>query len=324
MDKKDLMRAIGHIDDKYIIEANSRKKKKRIWENRAFLSAASLFLCFGIGAVAYRQMMENQKSSDTESARGYEAEIMEEEVAGRNGIKNEAISNLIGDLQSITTNKSAAEENAEDFVQENAGGSFAEEGIKTKQEEEACKEEYSDESYDGTRFQNKEDEGEYVSEASSENQELTWEQVKALENYGVYVENVLPGFVFESASLSDQSLFVIFTRGYDYLEIRCSQADESLSDVLADVNAPREYDCSLYEIPYAETVPSELLIRFMHPVFPVQDLTLEILEKRVGTSDEGSQALTFGVVYSNLQIVEYNAKGVTPQELMEIMIFENN
>lgn len=82
----------------------------------------------------------------------------------------------------------------------------------------------------------------------------------------------------------------------------------------------RNYYMSLYPIPLCESVPEELRQIIDHPIFSIDELTQEVVNRRAyyvnDSGDTAGARMTFGVLYGEV-LVEVTTKGVSPEWLYE-------
>ena len=118
--------------------------------------------------------------------------------------------------------------------------------------------------------------------------ELSESQARSVEGLGTYIPAKLPaGYTWESAKAvandetgAYESIFLCWTKGMDSIMITVSVVDAE-SIILADIAKKETYDVSLYDIPYAETVPEEYRQSFEDPIFAAEELSLELVQSRM-------------------------------------------
>lgn len=161
-----------------------------------------------------------------------------------------------------------------------------------------------------------------VSALRGEDQTLA--QAYAHPDFGAYLPQSIPkDFAFERAmrqhNKTMDSLFVTWSKGMAYLEVRVFRLEENHRGRLTTAEAPETYDLSLYPIPRAESVPMELWEVVNCPIFPAEELTLPVLETRADrvqdAGDVGGGRFHLGVLYGEDIVVEITAKGVTTEEI---------
>lgn len=157
--------------------------------------------------------------------------------------------------------------------------------------------------------------------------EITEAEARQMAVLGEYVPTVLPaGYTWESGKLSaatedaPERVFLIWTRGMDYIELAITRVDATELQ-LTDITAEETYNVHLYDIPYAETIPEEYRDTFNNPVFMAEDLSLELIEKRMKSFADAGDTDTprgnFSVLYENGVLVDFGGRG-TAQEIWEM------
>lgn len=165
-----------------------------------------------------------------------------------------------------------------------------------------------------------------LSGALRDNREtLTLQEGLETETLGAYLLAEAPrGFRVESVNLSREPegdiLFGVWTKSYDYIDWKVSlyrEADAGRVTAAADT---RNYDMSLYSIPLCESVPEELRQIVDHPIFSIDELTQDVVNRRAYYVDDSGDTpgarMNFGVLYGEV-LVEVTAKGVSPEWLYE-------
>lgn len=157
---------------------------------------------------------------------------------------------------------------------------------------------------------------------------LTLSQAYADEKFGAYIpENIPSGYSFEEShrfiNQKYDYLSVLWCRNYDDISFRVSQITEQEKKLITDTGETKNYDLSLYPIPRAESVPEELWEIVDNPIFRIEDLTLEAVEKRVTVYEtegyETKNIINFGVLYDEKYLVSVSASGISPTELYDIL-----
>ena len=161
---------------------------------------------------------------------------------------------------------------------------------------------------------------------------LTWEEARA-EDLGVYLPQTPGGFGFESAwremGQDRDWMRVTWVRGMDSCTVTVSRPGET--PTCMDPEARAYYDVNLYTIPWAESVPDEIMFGgFQDPVFRAEDLTEDLVAARARWEDQdagdtdGWRYSQFGVWYASEGIlVEYHPRGIAPAELFALIPLEN-
>ena len=79
---------------------------------------------------------------------------------------------------------------------------------------------------------------------------------------------------------------------------------------------------SLYPIPRAESIPSELWEYVNNPVFLAEELTLDVVKARAyyvdnDRGDTPGWRMDFNVLYRDV-VVDVNIKGISPEQVWEM------
>lgn len=158
--------------------------------------------------------------------------------------------------------------------------------------------------------------------------DLSESQARSLEVLGAYIPAKLPaGYTWESAkgavnaeTGACESISLCWTKGMDSIMLRVSLADAN-HITLTDIAKKETYDVSLYDIPYAETVPEEYRQNFEDPVFAAEDLSLELVQSRMkavaDSGDTDTPRGSFSIWYPEGILVDFNGDG-TPEEIWEM------
>ena len=159
--------------------------------------------------------------------------------------------------------------------------------------------------------------------------ELSEEEAYAVEVLGAYIPSNIPkGYTWESALASVnaktgdyESIFLCWTKGMDSIMITVSKADaENL--VVTDIAHKEAYDVSLYDIPYAETVPEEYRVCFDNPIFMQKDMSLDLVQSRMkvvaDAGDTGTPRGNFSIIYPEGILLDFNGDG-TAEEIWEML-----
>lgn len=159
--------------------------------------------------------------------------------------------------------------------------------------------------------------------------ELSEEEAYAAEALGAYIPSNIPkGYTWESALASVnaktgdyESIFLCWTKGMDSIMITVSKVDmENL--VVTDIAHKEAYDVSLYDIPYAETVPEEYRVCFDNPIFMQKDMSLDLVQSRMkvvaDAGDTGTPRGNFSIIYPEGILLDFNGDG-TAEEIWEML-----
>lgn len=169
---------------------------------------------------------------------------------------------------------------------------------------------------------------------------LTLDQARTEEGYGPYVAQVadsLPtGFAFESAhrelGQNRDYLTLSWTGYYTCVSAQFYKVYDLPNGVM-DVNNKAYYDERLYTVPYADSVPDEVMFGgFQDPVFHAADLSPDVMEARIlykgELEDWQSMPLSayraglrgnFSVLYPDGVLGRFSFSGVTPAEALAMV-----
>ena len=150
------------------------------------------------------------------------------------------------------------------------------------------------------------------------------------EALGAWLPQAPAGFQFESAhrelGQGRDWLQILWTHGYDYVDITVSRPAEP--PACMDPARRELYDVNLYTIPWADSVPDEVMFGgFQDPVFRAEDLTAELVAARAFQIDQdlgdtsGWRYTSFSVWHEAEGIlVHYDCKGPAPQEIAALIL----
>lgn len=345
MNKNDLFKAIGDIDDKFIEEAASVKKKRnkvKIWQNKTLLSAASLFLCLGVGYYVIQNGNMGQKTAEDS-----DVQIQE----------NTAIAPNVSDSEKYEEHRGVTEvDSAKDVEQsviiaedaEEAGAAGAPinstsnkneltktESVKDSEIEksEAIEFEETDgieeePATDSSMLNNSTSQAERIQglnelAASIKGNRPVREEYEASDAYEVedveraeyekYV-NVLPKDMELSSAFSvDGYSYVDFSHYVVDPDAAATDRTLLLDLVLYDLTKDKE------EFVYDPAYPDET----WRYVYPIEYVTAEVIEKSKGEVD-GVTFYEVTVLYPDNTVVEYFSMNLTAREVYEVLNFENN
>lgn len=160
---------------------------------------------------------------------------------------------------------------------------------------------------------------------------MTLEEAKRSEPFGCYMLSEAPsGFTVETIRrYQDETanyLSGLWTKGegsFDEISWRVSFYDDTMESRVTSVDDTQNYDLSLYPFPLADSVPEELFEIVDHPIFDIDELTLEAVNRRAYTINESNDTdgirMTFGVRYGDV-VVEITTKGVSAQWIYDQLI----
>lgn len=139
-------------------------------------------------------------------------------------------------------------------------------------------------------------------------------EIKKNEIFGKYFPDSIKGFVAEEGVLGEEYALLSYTKAYDYITIKAEKINEYNKTNVVDINKPETYDLSLYTIPLADSVPEKYRETVENPIFRAEDITEELLKKRMYTISDSNDTdgirINFGVMYEGT-IVSYNIKGIS-------------
>lgn len=330
-----MFREIGEIDETYVEEARraGRRRSSAPWM-RAMAAAASLLVCVGIG---YGTLWLPHSSNDmTSMAGGGDMEDMEiystaqDSDAAMNGqAVQEAGEDVPWEEEKFQETARVPEAVPEEETAYDEGA--AETGIAEMEMDRQSQE------GDGAAVSSKD--GEVTKDVQQETlidtsspmiglETLTWQQAREDDTYGKYVDIQVPeGYVYESGVRSESALRVVWLNGPAEISVSCRRADEAVSDWLVDVDESREYDLSLYAMPWADSVPQELREKVFNATFQSGQLTPEIVAARSYQAEDSGDVsgwrTDIGILYGDNVLVEITSKGPTPEEIYEMINLEN-
>jgi len=140
-------------------------------------------------------------------------------------------------------------------------------------------------------------------------------------DFGAFMPKGLPdGFVEESVTryknFQLNYLSGLWTKGYSQISWQVSYLSEEDSGRFTSVEAVENYDLSLYPIPMAESVPDELREIVNHPIFDLEELTLDVVYSRSRNSKEAGDVsgyrTSFDVRIGEI-VIRISTKGVSPE-----------
>ena len=150
--------------------------------------------------------------------------------------------------------------------------------------------------------------------------QLTLEEARNDVDFGTYLPDDLPvGFIEESLRrYKDQKndyLSGLWCRGLATISWKVSAFTKDDEARLVKITEREKYDLSLYPIPRADSVPEELREVVDHPIFDIEELTLDALWLRAYMAGEAGEGdgwrMSFGVKCGE-KLIEVQLKGVEP------------
>ena len=150
--------------------------------------------------------------------------------------------------------------------------------------------------------------------------DLSHEEALSLEVFGSYFLSTIPDdFAEESIHhYKDQNieyLSGLWTRNYDELYWKVSHLTEEDRSRLTHEEETQRYDLTLYPIPRADSVPTDLREVVDNPIFYAEELSSELIWARAyKTGEQGDSngwRMSFSVLYGDM-VVTVRSKGVDP------------
>lgn len=155
---------------------------------------------------------------------------------------------------------------------------------------------------------------------------LTLAQAREDETFGVYMPGSVPrGFTQDllrryKADDGDWLYGSWYDGNYNNLVWQVSYLDDYDAARITSVEDRENYDLSLYSFPLGESVPAELRSIVDHPVFLIEELTLDTVYARAYKLNEAGDTngwrMNFSVLYGDV-VVRVYAKGVSPEWIFE-------
>jgi len=157
------------------------------------------------------------------------------------------------------------------------------------------------------------------------NNQLTLQEAKQDPVFGSFLPaNVPPYLSFDYARrVISQDFNGIFAFWYIPLRsefIRWQVGNATSHDIanVVSINEREKFDLSLYTIPFAESVPTELSQFVMNPVFLAHELTHDAIQSRALDS-RGSIQMNFGILFGDV-VVYISVTDISPDEVWELII----
>lgn len=157
---------------------------------------------------------------------------------------------------------------------------------------------------------------------------MTWEEAQHSEPFGDYMLSEVPaGFTAETLRrYQDENtnyLYGVWTKStgsFDEINWQVSFYDETMENRVTSVVDTKNYDLSLYPFPLSDSVPEELFQIVDHPIFNIDELTLEAVRRRAYSINEDNDTsgirMSFGVRYGDI-VVNVTTKGVSLEWVFE-------
>lgn len=334
--REDLFREIGEIDEVYIEEAERVKRRRRTapWV-RAMAAAASLLVCVGAGYGALQLTGSSNDTANMSSAGGMENAAEQHSMAEDSEVTMDVQTPMEAPNDAAPEDKNMQDSGLpETFSEEETGGDRSYTGTASERQSQepdgivvSAEKESTTEDTDAALGIQELAVAESCNQISDSKQ-LTWEAAQEDAVYGKYVSVQVPeGYVYESGVRFQSALCVVWCRGMEEIDIRCRQADESVSDWLVDAEEPQEYDLGLYTIPWADSVPQKLMQKVSNATFHRDQVTPEIVAARsYQVEDQGDVSgwrTNIRILYSDNVLVEITSKGPSPEEICTLINLEN-
>lgn len=144
-------------------------------------------------------------------------------------------------------------------------------------------------------------------------------------DFGAFMPKELPnGFIEENVrrykNYQLNYLSGLWTKGYSQINWQISYLAEGDEKRFTSVEAVENYDLSLYPIPMAESVPDELREIVNHPIFELEELTLDAVYARSRDTKEAGDVsgyrTSFDVRIGDI-VIRISTKGVSPEWLYD-------
>lgn len=158
-------------------------------------------------------------------------------------------------------------------------------------------------------------------------EELTYAQALIDPDFGAYMLQEIPAGFSEGTFNRYKDQNSDYLRGWWYQGMRevswkVSKLDASARSRMTSVADTVNYDLALYPIPRADSVPDELREIVDNPVFAIEELTLETVQKRAYKVDDSGDVdgyrMNFSVCYGDI-VVEVHAKGLEPEQVYKML-----
>ena len=122
----------------------------------------------------------------------------------------------------------------------------------------------------------------------------------------------------------EHTLYLRWSRGYDDMTIMVYLPEgETVWGNVVDADRPETYDLRLYPVPRADSVPEAYRETVDNPVFRAEDMSRDLMAARAYTvedaGDTGGVRISFSVLHPDNTLVQYDAKGLTVEELWALV-----
>lgn len=163
------------------------------------------------------------------------------------------------------------------------------------------------------------------------NKTLTLSEALDMDPFGLYMLSTVPsGYSEESIRWYEDEnssyLYALWTKGegsFDEISWRVFSYNESDANRITSVDDTKNYDLGRYSVPLADSVPNELFEIVDRPIFKIEELTLDAVNRRAYSHNDGGNTegtrMCFSVLYGDI-VVEVTTKGVSAEWLYEQLI----
>jgi len=155
-------------------------------------------------------------------------------------------------------------------------------------------------------------------------EDLTLDDARSCQYFGEFIPHVPAEFnlnrIWRAIAEDANTIFAFWYNERSSITWQVSMATEFDLTHVVYVNDRKKFDLAMYQIPWFESVPQEIMHYIMNPVFRAEEITLEAVEARAIESRDGGIQMNFGVLYGDI-LVTVNISGqLTPQEVWEIIL----
>lgn len=159
-------------------------------------------------------------------------------------------------------------------------------------------------------------------------EKLTLEGAYADSVFGSYIPKSIPAeYKFESSrrfiNQEYNYLSILWCCGLNDISFRVGYATDYDKKNITAVEEVKNYDLSLYPIPRGESVPEELWEIVQSPVFKAEELSEEVIAKRVTEHNEDGKAvkkINFSLIFDNDIVITVSTADLEPKEVYEMLI----
>lgn len=156
---------------------------------------------------------------------------------------------------------------------------------------------------------------------------LTLEEVYSDNTFGSFVpKNIPSNFEFESArrfiNQEYNYLSVLWCYELNDISFRIEYATDHEKKNITSVNDLKNYDLSLYPIPRGESVPEELWEIVQSPVFIAEEISEEVITRRVTEHNEDGKTvkkINFSLIFDNDIVITVSTSGIEPKEVFNML-----